>query len=162
MSLPRPLLETQANASLPQPNPTSFASLGSFQIGVDIALVLTGILLLQVFYYFEHYSTDKVQVKAMVLSYSHRISKCVSDLMLGDVYIVSQWLKLVVKTKLNRLTSLLEVAHSIFMVHGMYVLTVATRSNSTSVHPPWSVKLAFLFSAIMDLAFEVDFTSFIK
>jgi hypothetical protein len=44
----------------------SFSVLGAFEIGVDVSLVLLGVLLIQIYYYFEHFSHDRRRVKTLV------------------------------------------------------------------------------------------------
>lgn len=60
-----------AATSIPASTTLSFGAtlgntLGAFQIGVALSLVLFGIISLQVYYYFEHYENDVIHIKAMV------------------------------------------------------------------------------------------------
>jgi len=51
------------------PNTTSdlnFSVVGSFEAGVDVSLVLLGVLAIQTYYYFEHYPNDRYRIKVLV------------------------------------------------------------------------------------------------
>lgn len=44
----------------------SFATLGSFEVGADVSYVLLGILLVQAYFYFEHYPKDRWFNKCLI------------------------------------------------------------------------------------------------
>src|ERR1700748_3344524 len=58
--------------SLPEMADTSASSafklLGVFQVGADVSFILLGVLLLQAYFYFEHYPNDRRWIQIMVRS----------------------------------------------------------------------------------------------
>lgn len=56
---------TSARSSMANPTGT-FNIMGSYEIGANVALVLLGVLLVQAYFYYEHYPNDRVAFKALV------------------------------------------------------------------------------------------------
>jgi hypothetical protein len=57
-------MNKSAPSTISPPDP--FKLLGSIEIGVDISLVLIGVLTLQLYFYFEHYRNDRRRIQTMV------------------------------------------------------------------------------------------------
>jgi len=49
------------------PGSSDFNTLGGLEVGVDISLFLLGVLLIQIYYYFEHFTNDRRRLKALVI-----------------------------------------------------------------------------------------------